>query len=111
MNQVRRLILLCAAGLAISIACHGQAAPGKKEYTFHGKVEAANKGAQSLSVNGEKVEGWMGAMTMSYKVDDPAILDKLKAGDQITATVYDGDYTLHKVKIIGKNPEDSKSKK
>ena len=111
MNQVRRLILLCAAGLSISIACHGQAAPGKKEYTFHGKVEAVNKGAPSLSVNGEKVEGWMGAMTMSYKVDDPAILDKLKVGDQISATVYDGDYTLHKIRIMGKKVEDSKSKR
>ena len=111
MNQVRRLILLSAAGLLISIACQGQAAPGKKEYTFHGKVEAVNKAAQNLSVNGEKVEGWMAAMTMNYKVDDPTIFDKVKAGDQIAATVYDGDYTLHKIRIMGKNTEDSKSKK
>jgi Cu/Ag efflux protein CusF len=74
-------------------------------------VEAVNKRAKSLSVNGEKVEGWMDAMTMSYTIDDPSIIDKLKPGDQIMATVYDGDYTLHKVQIIGKNAGDSKSKK
>jgi Cu/Ag efflux protein CusF len=69
-----------------------------------------NKSARSLSVNGEKVEGWMGAMTMDYKVDDPSILDKVKPGDRITATVYDGDYSLHKVQIAGKTAGDSKPK-
>jgi Cu/Ag efflux protein CusF len=98
-------------GLLIAAVCLGQTTQGKKEYTFHGKVEAVNKGAKSLTVNGEKVEGWMGAMTMDYKVDDPAVIDKLKPGDQIRATVYDGDYTLHKVQAIGPSPADSKSKK
>jgi protein SCO1/2 len=111
MKRVRRLIPVFAAGLLMTAVCLGQASPGKKEYTFHGKVEAVNKSAKSLSVNGEKVEGWMDAMTMNYKVDDPSILDKLKSGDQIMATVYEGDYTLHKVKAMGKNAEDSKSKK
>ena len=91
--------------------CLGQGAPGKKEYTFHGKVEAVDKSARSLSVNGEKVEGWMDAMTMNYKVDDPAIFDKIKPGDQIMATVYDGDFVLHKVRIMAKNAGASPSKK
>ena len=111
MKPVRRAILLFAAGLLMAVVCLGQAGPGKKEFTFHGKVEAVNKSAKSLTVNGEKVEGWMDAMTMSYKVDDPSIIDKLKPGDQIMATVYDGDYMLHKVQIMGKNAGDSKSKK
>ena len=51
----------------------------------------------------------MEAMTMSYKVDNPAIIGKLKAGDQITATVYDGDQVLHKVQVV-KGSGDSKSK-
>jgi Cu/Ag efflux protein CusF len=89
----------------------GKAAPAKKNYTFHGKVEAVNAAANSLTVNGEKVEGWMGAMTMSYKVDDPAVLKNVKAGDRITATVYDGDMTLHKVQVVPDDSGDSKSKK
>ena len=74
-------------------------------------MEAVNKDAKNLTVNGENVEGWMSAMTMNYKVDDPSILDKVKPVDQIMATVYDGDYSLHKVQIMGKNAGDSKSKK
>jgi Cu/Ag efflux protein CusF len=110
MKKVGQSISVFAAGLLIAMVCLGQASPNTKEYAFHGKVEAVDKNAKSLTVNGEKVEGWMDAMTMNYKVDDPSILDKLKPGDQISATVYDGDYSLHKVQIIEK-AGDSKSTK
>jgi Cu/Ag efflux protein CusF len=98
LKHVARWIGVFAAALLVAMVCLGQESGGKKEYTFHGKVEAVDKGAKSLRVNGDKVEGWMGAMTMDYKLDNPSVLDKLKPGDRITATVYDGDYTLHQVK-------------
>jgi len=100
MKKVTFITLLVAASLLAALSC-GQASSIKKEYTFHGAVESVDKGSKSLRVNGEKVEGWMDAMTMDYKVDDPSIVDKVKPGDRITATVYDGDYTLHKVKVTG----------
>ena len=74
-----------------------QTAPAKKPLTFHGKVEAVS--ADGVTVNGEKVEGWMDAMTMKYKVDDPKVLKTVKVGDKITATVYEGDMSLHKVQV------------
>ena len=71
-------------------------AKGKaKSYTFHGKVTAVTE--KGLTVNGEKVEGWMDAMTMTYPVDKPDVLKMVKVGDQIMATVYEGDMTLHQV--------------
>jgi protein SCO1 len=100
MNRVPRLMTILALAMFAATICLGQAAPAKKSYTFHGKVEAVDESAKSLKVNGDKVEGWMDAMTMSYKVDDAAILRKVKAGDQIMATVYDGDMVLHKVMVM-----------
>ena len=97
--------------LLITTACFTHAASDKKAHAFHGKVEAVNRSTKSLTVKGEKVEGWMDAMTMDYKVDDPSILDKVKPGDQILATVYDGDYSLHKVQIMGKKAGESPTKK
>ena len=42
----------------------------------------------------------MMAMTMTYKVDKPEVIDQVKAGDHITATVYEGDtQTLYNVKV------------
>ncbi len=102
---------LFAMTLLVAAVCLAQATPAKKTYTFHGKVEGIDESSKSLKVNGEKVAGWMDAMTMDYKVDDPAILKKVKTGDQIMATVYDGDMVLHKVQIVPKAAGDSKSKK
>ena len=87
------LALMCL----LSVNSFGQdKAKGKaKSYTFHGKVTAVTE--KGLTVNGEKVEGWMDAMTMTYPVDKPDVLKMVKVGDQIMATVYEGDMTLHQV--------------
>jgi Cu/Ag efflux protein CusF len=94
--------MLRAAGVLAIIAgsVMAQAPANKKAHAFHGKVEAVS--ADGLKVNGEKVEGWMDAMTMTYKVDDQKVLKTVKPGDEITATVYDGDYSLHKVQVVAK---------
>jgi Cu/Ag efflux protein CusF len=76
-----------------------------KSHTLEGKVEGVQ--TDRLTVNHGKVEGYMDAMTMPYKVDKPDILKNVKVGDRITATVYDGDYTLYDVKVV---PPPAKSK-
>jgi len=97
--NIRRRILPTALALMCLLATNSFAqekAKGKaKSYTFHGKVEGVTD--KGLTVDGEKVEGWMDAMTMTYKVDKPDVLKMVKVGDQIMATVYDGDTTLHNV--------------
>jgi len=75
-----------------------------KSYTFHGKVTAVTE--KGLTVNGEKVEGWMDAMTMTYPVDKPDVLKIVKVGDQIMATVYEGDMTLHQVMTMPPDKSD-----
>ncbi len=73
---------------------------GKKEYTFRGKVEQVNATTKRLTIHSEPIEGWMGEMTMGFAVDNDAVFDRVKAGDQINAKVYDGDFTLHDVQVV-----------
>ena len=76
MKCFRQLPAITVLALFFTAVCLGQSTTAKKTHMFHGKVEAVNENAKSLRVNGEKVEGWMEAMTMDYKVDDPAVLKK-----------------------------------
>jgi Cu/Ag efflux protein CusF len=101
MNTRRRMlaaILAVTCLFATSTFAQDKAKGKTKSYTFHGKVEGITE--KGLTVNGEKVAGWMEAMTMTYPVDKPDVLKKVKTGDRIMATVYDGDMTLHNVEVM-----------
>jgi Cu/Ag efflux protein CusF len=67
---------------------------------FAGRVQTVSDGLGRLTVNHGNIEGWMGAMTMAYPVDDPEVLKNIKAGDEISATVFEGDFTLHDVTVV-----------
>lgn len=71
-----------------------------KAMTLVGKVEGVNATSSKVTVNHGKVEGWMDAMTMAYEVDKPESLKNVKTGDQIKATVYEGDMKLHNVQVV-----------
>jgi Cu/Ag efflux protein CusF len=89
--------LVCA--LLVSTTAYAQDA--KKEHAFKGVVQKVDAQTKSLTVDGENVPGWMTAMTMTYTADKEDIFKTVKAGDQITATVKDGDTkTLYDVKIV-----------
>ena len=104
--MIRRILALATATLcaiALSIAVGAQTPPaGKKDHPFKGKIEKVDPKTKMVTVNNESIPGWMMSMTMSYKVDKPSegTLANLKPGDQITATVDDGDFqTLYNVKV------------
>ena len=100
-SQHARFLVVIGVGLALCLSAAQAQQTGKKEHTFRGKVEKVDAKTKTLTVDGENVEGWMPAMTMSYAVDREDVITKVKAGDQITARVYDGDFkTLHDVQVI-----------
>jgi Cu/Ag efflux protein CusF len=89
-----------SAALLGPLAALLDAQVAKKSFTFHGKVESIDVPSKSMTVDGDKVEGWMEAMSMKYAVDNADIFKTVKVGDTIEATVYDGDYKLYKVHVI-----------
>lgn len=101
--MTRRAFATTATAAALpSFAIILRAQGAKKTYTFHGKIESLDASSKSMTVNGEKVEGWMGAMTMKYEVDNADVFKTAKTGDNIEATVYDGDFKLYKVHVVKK---------
>jgi len=97
-GTTRRTFTSAAVLGPVAALLHAQG--GKKSFTFHGKVESIDAPSKSMTVNGEKVEGWMDAMSMKYQVDNADVFKTVKVGDSIEATVYDGDYKLYKVHVV-----------
>jgi protein SCO1/2 len=80
---MRIFIVLVLVGLS---ACKRQ--PAAKDYVLHGTIVRVDVPGKVAVIDGQKIEGWMDAMTMDYPVHDPAELKGLAAGDKITATVH-----------------------
>lgn len=64
--------------------------PSGKRYNLTGRVVSIDKPAQSISVDGDEIPGFMAAMTMPYQLKDAGILDKLSPGDHIKAEIVAG---------------------
>jgi hypothetical protein len=56
------------------------------QYKLDGVVVSLDPQAHIAKINGQKVEGWMDAMTMEYPVKEG--FDTLHVGDHINATVF-----------------------
>jgi Cu/Ag efflux protein CusF len=101
MNQqgtTRRTFASAAMLGPLAALVHAQGT--KKSFTFRGKVESIDAPSKSMTIDGDKVDGWMEAMSMKYTVDNVDVFKTVKVGDTIEATVYDGDYKLYKVHIV-----------
>ncbi|MGH7817134.1 MAG: copper-binding protein [Candidatus Binatia bacterium] len=62
-----------------------------RRYKLRGKIVSLSRERQEVTVEHEAIEGYMGAMTMPFPLKDARLLEKLKAGDSIQATlVIDG---------------------
>jgi Cu/Ag efflux protein CusF len=84
------LLVFCAAGGAGSIACHSRKPETTPRYHLTGKISDVNRSGKYVLVEQDDIPGFMPAMMMSYSVMDPHALDKLSAGDQISADVIVG---------------------
>jgi Cu/Ag efflux protein CusF len=57
-----------------------------ERYKLDGIVVSLDPQGHTAKIKGEKIEGWMEAMTMEYPVKDG--FDALQVGDHVNATVF-----------------------
>lgn len=115
--RVRRNAVLMAVLVAVSMGAIGcdstqkvndaekpaatQAPPQEQRFDMKGKVVAVDKAEKKVTIDHEAIPGFMGAMTMTYPVQDEHALDGIAAGDQVTAKVVSRggpDYWLEDVR-------------
>ena len=84
-----------------------------KVYKLRGKVVSTDSAKGEVTLNHEAIVGFMGAMTMPYKLKDPTILSELHPGDVITAGVLvsqdaDADVLLDHIVVVAQSKPDYK---
>ena len=99
--------LLAIALLAGLAQAYAQQPGQKKEFAFRGKIEQVDAASMRLTVTNEPIEGWMRSMTMAFKVSNEDVIPRLNPGDQISAKVYEGDFTLYDVAVVPQSTQPS----
>ena len=74
------------AGLAMLAACAKK--PEEKRYKLTGDILRLDPQMQTAAIKGDKIEGWMDAMSMEYPVKDSQGFSTLHPNDCIDATVF-----------------------
>ena len=70
-------------------------APEARQYEVKGQIVSVDPARGEVLLDHEDIKNFMPAMTMSYKVEDPALLQGKEPGDLITATLVVGESTAH----------------
>jgi protein SCO1/2 len=109
-HRIFVIFLLCSVIFASS--CHRSRPLATKRYPFTGRIVSIDTQAQSASIDGDLVQGFMEPMVMTYKMKPASILRQLSPGDSISAALVvvdhdprdenaDSDYWLESVKVTG----------
>jgi len=100
---MRRLLTISA--FCVLAACHRELPNDPvKEYTLTGDVVSVDPAHHTAMIKGDKVEGWMDAMTMEYPVKISTDMARLVPGARIRASVYQHqrslEYWIAKVAVV-----------
>ena len=80
-----------APPVLLLLALLGSAACGPDVYEAHGEVRELHPDEARVVVAHDEIPGFMDAMTMSFDVPDPALLERLAVGQVIDFRIeYDG---------------------
>ncbi|MFP5233124.1 MAG: SCO family protein [Acidobacteriota bacterium] len=87
------LLLVAMAAMATTMSgCHRRtssspAAAAPQHYPVRGVVISIDSSSGEVLLKHQEIPGFMPAMTMAYRLDDPSILSELHPGDLISATL------------------------
>lgn len=81
-NVVAAAAVLALSGLLTVAACGGDnGAAGA--HAGHGVIQSVDPERGQVTIDHEEIPGFMGAMTMTFEVKDPGLLEGLDAGAEV----------------------------
>jgi protein SCO1/2 len=93
---VRALAVVTALALVVCAGCR------RNVYVGHGTVESVDRAERQAVIQHEAIPGLMDAMTMSFDVPDPDVLDRLAPGRRVE---FDLEVRDRSFRIVGARAE------
>ena len=92
--------------IPLAILSATQCRPAPKEYPLRGQIIAINRETRQFTIRHEDIPGYMPGMVMSFKLAEPADVDRHTPGELITATlvVRDLDSAIKNIAVTGSAP-------
>ena len=99
---LRTFLFLTVLLLLALVACGGGKTAAGRRLPMHGVVKALDATSKTATIDAGKIDGWMEAMTMEYRVKPDAEFQKLHVGDKIDGTVVveDVSYYVTDIKVV-----------
>ena len=72
----------------------------QRSITFFGRVETVDLDRKIIVVKHGKIPGYADSGATEHSTEGDAVLKRLLSGDNIRATVYPNDLTLHRIQIV-----------
>lgn len=102
-NRFKVPLILFGVVVAVFIlwfASHSARRVEVKRYSMTGIVVAVHPENGTASVHNDNIPGFMQPMEMEYKISDPAMLPRLKRGDNIRATLVSDSRNLWQLENV-----------
>jgi hypothetical protein len=90
------LVAVCALCCLLSAEDSSPA----KAIEFLGEVQSVDALHHTAKIKHVDIPGYAARGTSEYSVENEAVLRKLRPGDDIRATVYPNDSTLHSIRVV-----------
>ena len=74
-----------------------------KGIQFLGQIQTVDLSHKKVTVKHGSIPGFADRGVAEYSVDNESILKQLQSGDDVRATVYPNDYTLHSIRIVSRS--------
>jgi protein SCO1/2 len=104
-DRTSSFAVILAAALSLS-ACRGAPPPAPKQYELRGQILSLRPDVGEVQIKHDAIPGYMDAMTMSFGVKDPTLLQGRAPGDLVRGTlmVTDTDAWLSTLEKTGTAP-------
>jgi len=103
-KNLLRLKRVVTGFLLITVVLLNPGPAAVKEFTLFAHVESVDKATKTVTVKHGKIAGYTEKVPATYELDDESLVSKLRPGDDIKATVREGEHRLRNVRIVNRPP-------